>query len=122
MDIKRAIWTGVISWVLIFFEVSIIMFCFKIKSTETSIVHYILFPFTITIPALIYFKKPNIKIDIKHGIYLSLIYFATGLVLDSIITIPLFVKDYYFLLNPYHLIGFVESLIITILIGLIKKK
>lgn len=122
MDIKRAIWTGAISWVLVFFEVSILMFGFKINNTDTSIVHYALFPIAILIPALIYFKKPSIKVGAKHGLYLCLIFFATSLVLDSIITIPLFVKDYSFLLNPYHVIGFAESLIITMLVGMIKKK
>ena len=122
MDVKRAIWTGAISWVLVFFEVSILMFGFKINNTDTSVVHYMLFPIAILIPALIYFKKPSIKAGADQGLYLCLFFFATSLLLDSIITIPLFVKDYSFLLNPYHLIGFTESVIITMFIGMIKKK
>ncbi len=122
MDIKRAVWTGAVSWVLIFFEVSILMFGFGINNIDTSIVHYILFPMAILIPALIYFKKPKIEVGAKQGLYLCLIFFATSLILDSIITIPLFVKNYAFLLNPYHLIGFAESLIVTVLVGNIKKK
>ena len=122
MDIKRAIWTGAISWVLVFFEVSILMFGFKINNIDTSLIHYILFPITILIPALVYFQKPNVKAGAKQGLYLCLIFFATSLLLDAFITIPLFVKDYSFLLNPYHLIGLSESLIITTYVGMIKMK
>ncbi len=122
MDFKRAIWTGAISWVLVFFEVSVLMFGFGITNTDVSIVHYILFPITILIPALIYFNKPKIKTGAKQGLYLCLIFFAVSLVLDSIITIPLFVKDYAFLLNPYHLIGLAESLIVTIIVSVTVKR
>lgn len=122
MDIKRAIWTGAISWVLVFFEVSILMFGFGISNIDTSVIHYILFPITILIPTLIYFKKPKIKLGAKQGLYLCLIFFATSLVLDLIITIPLFVKDFSFLLNPYHLIGLIESFIVTIVVGAMKKR
>lgn len=122
MDIKRAIWTGALSWALVFFEVSILMFGFGITNTDTSIAHYILFPITILIPALIYFRKPKVKTGAMQGLYLCLIYFAVSLVLDSLITIPLFVKDYAFLLNPYHLIGLAESLVVAIAVGSLKSK
>jgi hypothetical protein len=122
MKITRAIWTGALSWGLVFIEVSILMFVFGIQNTDTSIAHHLLFPVTILIPALIYFNKPEVEKGAKQGIYLCLIFFATSLVLDSIITIPLFVKDYGFLLNPYHLIGLAESLAVTVVVGVIKKK
>ncbi len=120
MNLKRAIWTGAFSWVLVFFEVSILMFGFGIENTDTSIAHYILFAIAILIPVLVYFKKA--KANALEGLYLCLVYLAVSLVLDAIITIPLFIKDYSFLLNPYHLIGFAESLIIAILVGAIKKR
>jgi len=98
------------------------MFGFGISNIDTSVIHYILFPITILIPTLIYFKKPKIKLGAKQGLYLCLIFFATSLVLDLIITIPLFVKDFSFLLNPYHLIGLIESFIVTIVVGAMKKR
>ena len=91
MNLKRAIWTGALSWVLVFFEVSILMFGLGIKNTDTSIAHYILFAIAILIPVLIYFKKA--KANALNGLYLCIIYFAVSLVLDAIITIPLFIKD-----------------------------
>lgn len=121
MDIKRAIWTGALSWVLVFFEVSILMFGFGIQNTDHSMTHHLIFPITIFIPALIYFKKTGVKGGVMHGIYLSLIYFLTGLVLDALITIPLFVHDFTFLLNPYHLIGLTESLVVTMAVGIWKS-
>jgi hypothetical protein len=121
MNLKRAVWTGALSWVLVFFEVSILMFGFKITNTDTSILHYILFPIAIAIPTLIYFQKADIKAGASQGLYLCLCFFLTSLLLDAMITIPLFVKDYAFLLNPYHLIGFAESLAVTVVIGAIKK-
>ena len=120
MNLKRAIWTGALSWILVFFEVSILMFGFNISNTDTSIVHYILFAIAILIPVLIYFKKA--KASALEGLYLCLIYFIVSLVLDAVITIPLFIKYYSFLMNPYHLIGFAESLIVAVAIGAIKKK
>ena len=103
-----------------FFEVSILMFGFGISNTDTSIVHYVLFAIAILIPVLIYFNKA--KAGALEGLYICLIYFAVSLALDAIITIPLFIKDYSFLLNPYHLIGFAESLIVAVVVGAIKKK
>ena len=120
MNLKRAIFTGALSWVLVFFEVSVLMFGFNIINTDTSIAHYILFAIAILIPVLIYFNKA--KAGALEGLYLCLIYFAVSLVLDAIITVPLFIKDYSFLLNPYHLIGFAESLIVAVSVGAIKKK
>ncbi len=112
---------GVISWVLVFFEVSILMFGFNIKSTDKSIIHYILFPIAIFIPTLIYFKKPNLKTGAQQGLYLGIIFFLVSLLLDTLITIPLFVNDFSFLLNPYHLIGLAESLVVTVIVAETKR-
>jgi hypothetical protein len=119
MNLKRAIWTGALSWVLVFFEVSILMFGFGVENTDTNIVHYILFAIAIAIPAIIYFQKA--KASVKSALYLFAVYFIVSLILDAVITIPLFVKDYAFLLNPYHLIGLAESLIVILIIAVVKK-
>lgn len=120
MKLTRALWTGTLSWVLVFFEVSVLMFGFSIQNTETSIAHYILFAIAILIPAYLYFKKA--KASALEGVYLTLIYLVVSLVLDAVITIPLFIKDYAFLLNPYHLIGLAISFAVTITLGIRMKK
>ena len=120
MNLKRAILTGVLSWVLIFFEVSILMFGFGITDVNKSPVHYILIIITIAIPALIYFNKA--RAGLKQGLLLGMVFVVVGLILDSIITIPLFIKSYSFFLDPYLIIGFLEGLAVTIIIGAIKKK
>jgi hypothetical protein len=120
MDLKRAIWTGALSWVLVFFEVSVLMFGFGIQNTETSIAHYVLFAFAIAIPAWLYFKKA--KTSAREGFLLGVIFLIASFVLDAVITVPLFIKDYSFFLNPYLLIGLVESFGITILLGTYLKR
>lgn len=121
MDIKRALWTGALSWILIFFEVSVLMFGFGITDTDTRLAHHLLFSAIILVCALLYFRKSTIKAGAIEGLYLCLIFFGVSLFLDAAITIPLFVKDYSFLANPYHLIGFAESLIVTVAVGLMRR-
>ena len=119
MNYKRAIWTGILSWILVFFEVSILMFGFGISDVNKSIVHYILLIVVIAVPALIYFNKE--KAGLKEGFFLGILFVIIGLILDSIITIPLFIKSYSFFLNPLLIIGFIEGLVITMVVGAIKK-
>ena len=51
-----------------------------------------------------------------------MIFVVVELILNSIITIPLFIKSYSFFLDPYLRIGFLEGLAVTIIISAIKKK
>lgn len=120
MNVKRAIWTGIVSWVLIFFEVSVLMFGFGISDVNKNIVHYILIIIAIGVPAIMYFSKA--KAGLKEGFLLGLVFVFVGLILDSIITIPLFIKSYSFFLNPYLIIGFLEGLAVTTVVGVIKSR
>ncbi|MEK6858504.1 MAG: hypothetical protein AABX53_01170 [Nanoarchaeota archaeon] len=120
MDLKRALWTSALSWVLVFFEVSVLMFGFGVQNTDSNIAHYILFAIAILIPAYLYFKRA--KASALEGIYLTLVYLVVSLILDAVITIPLFIKEYAFLLNPYHLIGLAISFVVTIVLGALMKK
>lgn len=121
MNIKRAILFGALLWALIFFEVSILMFGFNIESPSTSyyIIHYILLTFFVIFTSLIYFKK--VEPSMKQGFLLGIFLILTSTLLDALITIPLFIKDYSFLLRPDILISILPILIITTLIGTLKK-
>jgi hypothetical protein len=124
MNIKRALWTGVVLWVLIFFEVSILMFGFGYGGTETSylIIHYIALAILIAISSLLYFSGKKIKKGLNEGLILGLIFVIVGIILDAIITVPLFVKDYVgFFFNWNLVAGFILTLIVTGIVGLIKK-
>ena len=121
MNIKKAILYGILLWVLVFFEVSILMFGFNIQipSSLYYITHMPIFAIIIAFVSLLYFKKE--KSGLKNGFLLSLAFLATGIVLDSVITVPLFIKDYSFFIKKEMLIGFLEMVVVTMLIGAVKK-
>ena len=122
MNWKRAILFGALIWVLIFFEVSILMFGLKMQSgLNYYLLHYISVGIIVLIVAFLYFKG-KVKGGFKEGLLVGVIFAITGIVLDSIITIPLFMNfDYSFFLDIYLLIGILEGVIITTIIGSVKK-
>jgi len=65
MNWKRAVSCGALLWVLIFFEVSILMFGFKFDSTNSYyyLAHYPLAVILIAIASLIYFRKAKAGFD-----------------------------------------------------------
>lgn len=120
MKIKRAILTGALLWVLIFFEVSILMFGFKLAGINYYLVHYLLAAVLTTICAMIYFNKN--KATAKTGFILGIIFLITGIILDVAITIPLFIKSYAFFANPLLWLGYAEGVLVVTLVGFIEKK
>ncbi len=57
MNIKRAIITGVILWIVIFFEVSVLMFGFGLSTGVTYyVIHYILAAIFLIIASLLYWS------------------------------------------------------------------
>ncbi len=121
MNLKRAILTGALLWVLIFFEISILMFGLGLEGITINIVNYIVLIALASISAIIYFKGKNIKAGLKEGFILGVFYVIVGVILDAIITVPLFVKDYSFFIDIFLIIGLIETIVITSIIGLIKK-
>ena len=122
MNIKRAVFSGALLWVLIFFEVSILMFGFKIRVPALFYysIHIPLMAILVVIASIFYFKKAS-ESGIKAGLFLGISFLIISVILDSIITIPLFVKDYSFFLRKDILMGFLEVLIVTSFVGWIKK-
>jgi len=123
MKLFKAIGLGALGWVLIFFEVSILMFGFKLTTGALYyIIHYILLAVFAIILSLIYFKGKKIKKGFFQGLLIGIIFIITGIILDSVITIPLFMKmDYSFLIDPYVLIGELLIIVICGLVGLGKR-
>jgi len=125
MNTKRAILSGILLWVLIFFEVSILLFGFKLAQGATAyyISHYILLVILVVISSLVYFKERKIKADFKQGVLLGICFILVGVVLDSIITIPLFLKmDYSFLISMEMLMSNILVIVVSGVVGLVKKK
>lgn len=120
LNLKRGILTGTLSWVLIFFEVSILMFGFGLTTGPLYYtLHYILSAIIVAISALIYFK--NEEASLLKGLSLGVLFVIVGVILDSIITVPLFVKDYNFFLDIYLIAGLIEGIIVTSIVGFIKR-
>lgn len=104
MKVLRAILLGMLMWVLIFVEISIVQGGFEVTGLMGMIIHYLLLiPITI-LCALLYYKGR----DRINGFLLGLVFLIVGAVLDMAITIPLFVgRDYAgFYINAYMWIGF----------------
>lgn len=121
MNFKRALLSGALLWVLIFFEVSILMFGFKLTGNSYYITHYILLIFLTTIATLVYFRGKKAKAGLKEGALLGLTFVIVGIILDAVITIPLFIKDYSFFLDIKLILSYLEGIIITSIIGYIRK-
>ena len=60
-------------------------------------------------------RKPN-------GLMTGIVYGLVSVVLDAVITVPLFVKDYAMLFNMYYLISVVLGIITVVIVARLKKR
>ncbi len=121
MKILKSVLYGALLWVLIFFEVSILMFGLGLEGILYYIIHYIIAIILVSIIAILYFKKE--KADFGKGIILGIGFSIVGIVLDSIITVPLFIKDYSLMFGDIGLwIGIFLGIITAGVVGAIKRK
>jgi uncharacterized membrane protein YbhN (UPF0104 family) len=72
------------------------------------------------IVAFIYFNK--VIPSALEGFKASIIMLITGIILDCIITIPLFVHDWNFFFDKFLLFGYLENILLIIFMGYILKK
>jgi len=125
MNIKRAILCGALFWVLVFFEVSILMFGFKLEKSNLAflIAHYVLMILIILIVSLVYFKTKTRKIKALDGILFGISILVVATILDILITVPLWIpQGYSFFFFDWTLwLGYLEVLILSILFALAKK-
>lgn len=118
----QAVKLGAYLWALIFFEVSLLMFGAKLSppSPIYYTIHFIVISFFITLCALYYFKQTKSR-GLSESLQLSIVMIITGIILDSIITIPLFVHDYSFFVRPDMLTGYILAIGIISILGAQKK-
>ena len=121
MNLWRAILYGALSWVLIFFEVSILMFGLNLTGVTYYTIHYILAAIIIAVTATLYFSKKGTKAGLLSGLKVGIIFVAAGIILDVIITVPLFTHTYTFFLDPLLILGFLEGIAVVMVIGALKK-
>lgn len=120
MKSLRAILLGALIWVLIFVEISITMIGLKLSELTSYIIHYIfLIPMGIFCAWLYYKSKDKI-----NGFLLGVIFLLVGVILEVIITIPMFIKgDYVGYFSSYYLwIGMIELVLVVGIYDLIIKK
>lgn len=122
MKTLRAILLGALVWLFIFVEISITMIGLKLTQLVVWAIHYIvLIPIGIFCVWL-YYKSG----DKLNGFALGLVMLITGIVLDLIVTVPLFILPQgggystYFS-NYYMLAGFVELILIAGIYGAMRK-
>ncbi|MDP2924800.1 MAG: hypothetical protein Q8N99_00345 [Nanoarchaeota archaeon] len=131
MNIKKGIILGVALWILIFFEVSALMFGFKLKQEDINyfFIHLVFLIIFVMIIGFLYFKNENKKkvnnlrlLRLKEGLSIGLVMVVVGIILDSAITIPLFMSfDYSFLTRLDILLGEAFTVIFMGVSGLIKQ-
>jgi hypothetical protein len=120
MKFWKAVLIGAIFWAIVFFEVSILMFGFKLSAGMIYyIIHYVFLLVLSIFAALIYFKGR--KGSFGEGLLFGIVAIVVGIILDAAITIPLFIHSYAFFLDPMLLIGLVEGLVISSVVGILKK-
>jgi len=121
MNYKRAILCGALLWVLIFFEVSALMFGFKLQGLNYYLVHFLLLAILTLVCAFIYFNGKKVGSGFLNGLLTGLVFLVVGIVLDAVLTIPLFVQSYTFFLDPYLWIGYIEGVILVGVMGSLKN-
>jgi len=118
MNIKRALVYGVILWILIFVEFSIVMFLpwFKDHTKAQYVANWVLL-----IPIVLLCTKWFFKAEVpttKKGLLLGIIGLVVGTILDMLITIPFFVKSYSLYYGNWMMyIGFVEGILLAAYAG-----
>ncbi len=122
MHIQRAVLAGIVLWVLIFFEVSILMFGFGLEGTTYYMIHYILAGILILAVSWYYFKGPKSNKILKEGLLLGAVMVVIGIILDAIITVPLFIQEGYdFFLRLDIVMGLVLVVIVATVFTVVKK-
>ncbi len=121
MRAKRAIIIGVLAWMLIFIEWSIIMFAPVLKDIGRWqwLIHYIILLVIAIYCASLYYKRK----DKLNGFVLGMVFLLVGTILDLIITVPLFIDGGYIAYYSNYLlwIGFAEFVIITWIYGRLRR-
>jgi hypothetical protein len=125
MNFNKALVLGIILWILIFFEVSIMMFWLKIIEGNPIYysLHFIFLSFFVIFLSSYYFRFKYTVRGWNEGLLLGLIFFLVSLILDSIVTIPLFMnRDYSFLMKTDVILGEIWTIVLCAIIGWINKK
>jgi hypothetical protein len=120
MRCLRAIVVGILLWILVFVEVSIFQVGLQITDLFGKVLHYfLLIPIGI-LGAWFYYRCG----DSLNGFLLGFIMLIVGVVIDTLITIPLFIggdfRGYYS--DPFLWTGFLVAVVVVGTYDLARKK
>ena len=127
MKLLKAIGLGMVGWVMIFFELSILIFGFKLTTgMNYYIIHYLFLAIMSIILTLIYFSGKKTAKGFLRGILVGIIFIVVGFILDAVLTIPLWIipqggSYQSFFLDYYMLIGYLIIIILAGIVGAVKK-
>jgi len=127
MKIMRAGLFAIVLWVLIFFEVSILMFGLGLGEGNSIFhtIHFIFASLFVIVLGFAYFYPKKVKKGFLEGLLLGIIFVLVGIILDVIIIIPLFIipqgGSYLFLIKPYIFLQEIWTIVLCFLVGMIKK-
>lgn len=128
MKILKAIGLGALGWVLIFFEVSILMFGLKLSAGLNYYLIHFLFLAVLTVALnMIYYIGKKTRGGTVNGIILGIVLVAVGIILDAVITVPLWIipqgSSYSgFFLDKYMLIGYGIIIVLSGVVGMMKRR
>lgn len=134
MNFKKVILIAIALWVIIFFEVSILMFGFNLSPPNLVYytLHYIILIILFVLASLSYFELKiwlgpwlvgeKVKANAKEGFLAAIVFIIVEIILDAAITVPLFVKDWSFFIKPEMLVSDLLALVIFTIVGAVKKK
>ena len=109
---------GVFLWAFIFIVIAILMFA---PGISNQVFWQYLILWVLLVPFVLFLTKWYFHMDeptTKKGFLLGVFVIMTGLALDSIITVPLFVKSYgVYFSNVYLFIGLAEVVLLTTYAG-----
>ena len=106
--------TGLLNWILIFVVLSIVMFIPTVGN-YTNYLSFVFVPILAAICAFLYFRRTDGTI--LHGVILGVYYLIIGLILDLIVTIPLFVKSYSFFSDWTLWVGYAETIFACVILA-----
>ena len=121
--ISATLW-AVILWVLIFAEVTIVMFMPALAGLliEQKLIHLLLLPIMTALCAAMFFNGSKVKPTLGYGLYIGIYFLAVGTVLDLLITVPLF-TGFWELYTQWSLwLGFAEGLVACSVVGFWLEK
>jgi len=116
----RAILVGILLWVLVFVEVSIFQISLQLTGLFGKILHYLLLIPIGILSAWIYYKSG----DKLNGFLLGLLMLIVGIVLDLLITVPIFIEGDFrsFYYDPFLWVGFLVAIVVVRTYDLARKK